>query len=127
MKAKILLVAAILSALVIEAKSAPAPRTVPQASPVDTNDAPKTVKVTFVNARWHEVFHWLSEQTGKRVMSCTPDGRFTLVGPPDKEYTVAEVVAAINEAFAQQQDPFILIEREKHFSLRTRDGIVGGR
>jgi hypothetical protein len=121
------MVIVVMNAMAIDGRSAPAPRTVPQPAPVVTNELPKTVKVTFVNATWREVFEWLTEQTGKRVMSCTPDGRFTLVGPPDKEYTIAEVVAAINEELAKQPGHFILIEREKHFSLRCRDGIVGGR
>jgi hypothetical protein len=103
--------------------SAPAPKS----APVEQITTPKKVKVAFANARWHEVFGWLAEQTGKRVMSCTPGGTFTLIGPPDKEYTVAELVAAINEAFASQAHQFILIEREKSFSLLTRDRVVGGR
>jgi hypothetical protein len=87
----------------------------------------KMVKVVFVNAEWREVFTWLREQTGKPIKSCTPGGKFTFVGPPDKEYTLAEAVAIINEGLAKHPQQFILIEHEKSFSLPTRDRIVGGR
>src|SRR5258708_27851893 len=74
----------VLGAVATDALSAPVPQTIPQALPVVKNEPPKTVKVAFVNASWHKVFRWLREETGKGVMSCTPDGTFTLVA----EYTV---------------------------------------
>ena len=123
----LLLTVILLSVLVIPAQSAPAPQKAPQPTSVAKNVPPKTVKVAFVNASWNKVFKWLFEQTGKPIMSCTPNGQFTFVGPPDKEYTIAQVVAAINEAFAQQPQQFVLIEREKSFMLHVREEIVGGR
>jgi len=90
-------------------------------------ERPKTVKVSFVSASWHKVFAWLFEQTGKPIRSCTPNGRFTLAGPADREYTLAEVIAQINETLASQPDQFILIEREDSFSLFPRRLVVGGQ
>jgi hypothetical protein len=112
----------VLVTVAMDALSAPAPQTVFLPPPAVKNEAPKTVLVNFVNSSWHEVFRWLHEVTGKRVMSCTPNGTFTLVG----EYTVPEVIAAINETFAKQPGQFTLIERERRFSLPPRDLIVGG-
>jgi len=54
-------------------------------------------------------------------------GKFTFVGPPDKEYTLAEAIAIINEGLAKHPQQFILIEHEKSFSLPTLDRVVGGK
>src|SRR5579872_6772566 len=81
----------VLSVLAVKVQSAP--------PAIEKKETPKTVKVVFVDADLHDVFAWLFEQTGKPIRSCTPNGKFTFVSPPGKESTIAEVVAAINEAF----------------------------
>ena len=126
MNARILILATLmLGAVTIPTRSVPAQ----QPAAIKQKQSPKTVKVAFVNAEWREVFKWLFEQTGKPIMSCTPNGRFTLVGPPDKEYTIAEVIAAINEAFAKQPQQFILIERRSPSAslLATASSVAGDR
>jgi hypothetical protein len=119
----LLLAILILCAGTIDVRSAPTPTH----APVEKKEPQKTVKVAFVNAEWREVFAWLFEQTGKPIKSCTPGGKFTFVGPPDKEYTLAEAVAIINEGLAKHPRQFILIEHEKSFSLPTLDRVVGGK
>jgi hypothetical protein len=107
----------------VEVQSAP----VPPAAPIEKQEPQKTVKIAFVNASWRQVFAWLREQTGKPVCSCTPNGQFTFVGPPGKEYTIPEAIAIINEGLANSPHQLILIERERSFSLPPREIIVGGQ
>jgi hypothetical protein len=84
----------------------------------------KTVKVEFVNTPWRKVFQWLTDETGKPVISVyTPTGTFTYVGPPNKEYTISEVVDILNEGLLNMSrtQQYILIQRPRSFTLIPAD------
>jgi len=110
MKARCLILAVLVTiVLAMSVQSAPAQ----QPDSDEQKQSPKMVKVVFVNASWREVFKWLVAQTGKRSNRVLLAASFTFVGPPDKEYTLAEAIAIINEGLAKHPQQFILIEHEK--------------
>ena len=82
---------------------------------------PQTVKFVFENATWREIFRWLTEVTGKPVISSAPPtGTFSFHGPKDKEYTIDEVVDIINcrlEDCQRRERYYYLISRERSFTL----------
>jgi len=120
------LAALILSVLAVGGSAAPAPQVVPTVNKKTT----KTVKMCFYNKSWRTVLEWLSDKDVANkpfITNFYPTGTFTFIGPPDKEYTIAEVIVLINEALVNLQAEFMLIEHEKYFTFRYRDEFVGGR
>jgi hypothetical protein len=111
-----LMAAAVLGAAVVPVSAAPAPKLLtPQ-----TAEPSKTVRVEFLNTPWRKVFHWLTEETGKPVILVhTPPGTFTYIGPPNKEYTISEVVDLINDGLVNQvqTEAHILLQRRHSFTL----------
>jgi hypothetical protein len=80
----------------------------------------KTVKVAFDNTPWRKVFEWLTELTGKPVITnFQPTGPLTFQGPPGKEYTIPEVIDIINEGLLPYK--FQMIQRPRSFSLVPAD------
>jgi hypothetical protein len=70
---------------------------------------------------WHEVFKWLSSQTGVPFIgSCGPAGTFTFIGPKEAKYSLPEIVASINQALRQQG--FALVRRPRCFTLVAVEG-----
>lgn len=115
----------LLSVLVLEANSAPAPRLVP----AEQNKTPKTVKIAFDKAPWRAVFEWFAETTSKPVVTnFSPQGSFTFQGPPDKEYTIQEAIDIINEGMLNQRpQAYLLIQRERSFTFVPADEKVDPR
>jgi type II secretory pathway component GspD/PulD (secretin) len=57
--------------------------------------------VAFQNKPWKAVLEWLTEQSRLPVIAQqVPTGTFTLVAPPGKSYTLAEVIDLMNEALS---------------------------
>jgi hypothetical protein len=90
-------------------------------TPAPAAEPPQTVKFAFEKATWREVFQWLTEVTGKPVISVyTPTGTFSFYGPKDKNYTIDEVVDIINcrlEDCQRRETYYYLISRERSFTL----------
>jgi hypothetical protein len=110
----------VLGAAAMPTSAAPAPRPLPPKAEVPS----KTVKVEFVNTPWRKVFRWLIEETGKPVIfTNAPTGSFTYVGPPNKRYTIAEVVDILNEGLlnVNRAQPYELIQRQRSFTLVPAD------
>jgi hypothetical protein len=77
-----------------------------------------------VDRPWKEVFGYLTDITGKPLISVNrPDGTFTYKGPPGKTYTVGEIVAIINDSLAnKERKPRLrLVRRERSFTLILPD------
>jgi hypothetical protein len=106
------LIPAVLLLCAAPAATTPAPASEPP---------PPTVKFVFESATWREVFQWLTEVTGKPVISVyTPTGTFSFRGPKDKNYTIDEVVDIINcrlEYCQRRETYYELIARERSFTL----------
>src|SRR5262249_38873097 len=84
----------ILIAAVLTATLGVAPARVPS-----KEEPQRTVLFAFNKAEWRDVFRWLTDLTGKPVISVyRPPGTFSFRGPADKEYTIPEVVDIIKEA-----------------------------
>jgi hypothetical protein len=110
----------VLGAIAIDARSAPAPKSLP----VEKKETPKTVKFAKKEQPWKDVFAWLAETTGKPVITnCYPQGDFTFEGLADKEYTIGEVMDIFNESLLsnKQSQIYLLIQRECSFLLVPAD------
>lgn len=78
--------------------------------------APKTYALEMRDAPWSAVFEWLIDQTGMHyVADYFPDGRFTFISPPNKTYTLGEVIDILNDALIPNR--FILIRRDQSFTV----------
>jgi len=90
----------------------------------DEKPKEKTYKFSMDGKPWRAVFTWLSEETGKPVLSVhTPTGSMSFVGPANKEYTMPEIIDIINEALlsGNQTQKFYLVNRERTFTLIPAD------
>jgi hypothetical protein len=75
-------------------------------------------------APWASVFAWLSEQTGKNIISkYKPIGSFSFSGPRGKLFTIPEVIDIINQALLSPENPqqYYLINGERSFTLIPAD------
>jgi type II secretory pathway component GspD/PulD (secretin) len=79
------------------------------------------VRFVFDKAPWREVFQWLTDVTGKPVISAyVPSGTFSFHGPRGKEYTIDEVVDIITDRLedCQRRETYYeLLHRERSFTL----------
>jgi hypothetical protein len=75
------------------------------------------------NKPWTPVFAWLSEVTGKPVVTTfKPTGSFSFTGPPNKTYSIPEIIDILNEGLsAQATQKYCLIQRERSFILVPAD------
>jgi type II secretory pathway component GspD/PulD (secretin) len=89
--------------------------------PAPAAEPEKKVRFVFDNAPWRDVFQWLTDVTGKPVISAyTPEGTFSFHGPKDKLYTIDEVVDIINcrlDDCQRRETYYELIHRERSFTL----------
>jgi hypothetical protein len=95
-----------------------------EAKKAGKEDSPKTVKFEMDNKSWQEVFAWLAETTGKPVISVyKPTGKFTYIGPANKEYIIGEVIDILNHSLRSNKrpQPYELIQRARSFSLIPAD------
>jgi RNA polymerase sigma factor (sigma-70 family) len=85
--------------------------------------AAKTYSLEMRNKPWATVFEWLSDQTGKPVITpFKPTGTFTFVGPPGGKYTLPEVIDILNEALSSSATQrYELIDRGLTFTLIPAD------
>jgi type II secretory pathway component GspD/PulD (secretin) len=73
---------------------------------------------------WREVFKWLTDVSGKPVISSAfPTGTCTIETPPGKQYTLPEIIDLINEALlsGSATQKYLLINRERSFALVPAD------
>jgi hypothetical protein len=83
-----------------------------------------TVPFTMEGKPWPEVFEWLTEITGKPVVSSyKPSGKFPCMDLLSREYTIPEVIEIINKALEDesQAQKYYLISRERTFTLVPAD------
>jgi hypothetical protein len=67
---------------------------------------------------WSRVFDWLTETTGKPLISqYRPTGTFTFKGPPGKEYTLGEIIDILNDSLKNLPQKYRLVRRERSFTL----------
>jgi hypothetical protein len=120
-----LLAACFLCLVALPASSAPAPKL-----PPPEKDTPKTVHLDFEKATWKQVLAWLTEETGKPLITnYVPPGTFTFHGPADKKYTIPEVVDILNDTLMGEgtTQPFELVNRQRTFTLIPADERGEGR
>jgi RNA polymerase sigma-70 factor (ECF subfamily) len=84
--------------------------------------AEKRYTFSMQNKPWKDVLEWFSDQTDLVFVGTRkPSGTFTFVSPKGKEYTISEIVDILNEALMAEKDKYILIVREKTFTLHPAD------
>jgi hypothetical protein len=78
--------------------------------------AEKTFAFEMRDKPWGSVLEWLTDQTGLRNQSgYSPRRSFTFISPPNKTYTVGEILDILNEDLAQQG--YLLIRRDDSFTI----------
>jgi type II secretory pathway component GspD/PulD (secretin) len=80
------------------------------------------------NKPWKDVLTWLTEVTGKPVITTfKPTGSFTFVGPPKKTYSIPEIIDSLNEGLLNSMtQKYCLIHRERSFTLVPADEKIDG-
>jgi type II secretory pathway component GspD/PulD (secretin) len=84
----------------------------------------KRINFAISGKPWREVLKWLTEVTGKPVVTTTiPTGTCTIETPPARRYTMPEVIDLLNEALqsGSATQKYLLINRERSFTLVPAD------
>jgi type II secretion system protein D len=92
----------------------------------EKKDAPTEKRIAFAmdGKPWDAVFKWLTNETGKEVISnFKPTGTFTFIGPDKKTYTLPQVIDIINGGLlsASQTQKYYLVNGEQYFTLVPAD------
>jgi hypothetical protein len=82
----------------------------------------KTFAFEMRDKPWKQVIEWFVDQSGLAfVGSRTPTGTFSFVGPPNKRYSLPEIIDILNEALLSQRQPYLLLRGERSFRLIPAD------
>src|SRR5262245_47210604 len=100
-------VAALLCVLLAQSGTAQGPKTEEKELSFQTNSIP-----------WKELFNWLSDRTGKPVLTSggkIPTGSLNIISPKGTKYTLPQVMDIINENLMEQK--YLLVRRARSFVL----------
>jgi type II secretory pathway component GspD/PulD (secretin) len=84
----------------------------------------KLISFSMSEKPWGSVFTWLTEQTGKPLITnYKPTGSFTFISPPKKKYTIPEIIDIINDGLIANSatQKYYLINRERSFTIVPAD------
>jgi type II secretory pathway component GspD/PulD (secretin) len=87
---------------------------------VPTVPGNKKIAFSMDSKPWSGVFKWITDQTGKPVVSTfRPTGSFSFISPVGATYEIAEVIDIINEGLLAQK--FYLLDNERNWLVVPAD------
>jgi type II secretion system protein D len=104
----------------------PKAQTAVPAKATETKPPEKRIAFEMRDKKWSEVFEWLGDHTGLKVISpYIPGGTFNFIAPRDankqpQTYTIPEIIDIINEGLLvnPETQQYVLLRRKQSFTLQ---------